>query len=282
MGEPKAIEVVIYPKDGKADFLTAEDALEQVRDLIELMKEKELSETEGVAHEWMIVAASTNSPLTIKLAPRLDDNEAADEEVLTSASQAFIEVQNFASQNNVPGWASPKVVSILERMASRIQHKLGPIEVFSAGAQLLEFDRGASVAIEENIRLLNEISGGNLGDHRALGELLGKVTMVGTFRKQNAFFVRVRDGQEIPCVVKTQTIRSFAEKSSWEDIWQGKTIRVFGRKYYNAKGKVTRFEVLREPEVSETRRLNLDGVLDRGFTGGLSVIEHLRMLRGED
>jgi hypothetical protein len=62
------------------------------------------------------------------------------------------------------------------------------------------------------------------------------------------------------------------------EVWQGKTVGVYGRLSYAAGGQLRRVEVIDMREITAAPPINLDSILDPNFTSGMDPHEYLQRL----
>ncbi len=281
MEEVGTIEFVLMPQAGEDNLLSAEEALEQLRDMIVLMKAQEAFANEK-AHDWVIIHASTNSPFRMKVAPRAESENEDLSRALNAAATTYRDIQVLASEGKMPEWADDKVVSILNKVSQRTGKTVGSTNVSFGDAQILKFDATAKTAVLKNLELFRAPNFADLGKHVSIGDVMGKFARVGTYKDQRALWLTVRAGKEVVCLLPEKIAGRFAEHSSLEDVWTNQTVLVFGKKYYDAQGKLSRIEALREPEIQNVEPIPLEQVTDQNFTGGVDAVDYLQKLRGED
>lgn len=127
----KTIKITVHPTGGKGRPLSVEDAMSQILDIVQLLEAPARGRESAARYSWAVVSASTNSPLTIEVAPFGSETNtyawmaAADEDIAV-ASDGLI---NVFEGKVIPTWLDAKSTYALKRVAKRNTNGIGVTEI---------------------------------------------------------------------------------------------------------------------------------------------------------
>ncbi|MEO5669472.1 MAG: hypothetical protein ABIR26_02170, partial [Ramlibacter sp.] len=112
-----------------------------------------------------------------------------------------------------------------------------------------------------------------------IGSIEGKLLLI--HHHYNAPAIQIierKTKQAIWCLIPQEFQHEVSENTKFEDVWQGARVLVKGKILYGADGKIARVIASRvTPIVSEA--VEVDAIVDKQFTGGLSASEYLEKFR---
>ncbi|WOI53709.1 hypothetical protein [Parvularcula sp. LCG005] len=276
------VKMTIEAPAAHPDVLDVRDALEQVKDLFELLSEESDSETLA----WNLTAASTNSPLTVEaeavsLRPDIEVRGLATRRI-SEARRLFDTSGTTWERSAINGW-SPKRRRVAVRLLKRNRQSVGRTRV-----EFLNFDGGDLVITPSNatgyLRRLddNTLSPDYLiGDRSRVefGSLEGEFIEVGADRGHPAFRILERKSREpVWCRVREALMDEFSNSLSIDDIWKQKRVRVRGEIQFAANGKIKKVFATAISHVAP-RRMSIGEITDKDFTGGQDILDYLDKLR---
>jgi hypothetical protein len=279
----QTITITIHPSGGKGRPLSVEDAMNQILDVVHLLEVPARVHDASARYEWAVVGATTNSPLQVTVAPygSVENSTAwiaAATEDIDLATNGLIDVfENSA----IPLWLDAKATNALKRLAKRNTNGLGVTEIISGDGNSVLLDPAKSQAALNLLDLYTAPSLGDIGKHRARGEVSGRMVRAGEYHHRPAFWLKDKTGAEITCTLAKELIDKVGGETTLQDIWKNRFLVVRGVKSFDASGKLVKIEVTEEPELRDLRPVNLDTIIDEDFTSGIDSVEYLRQIRGE-
>lgn len=281
----KTVKLLITGHGSETDAPTVEDALDQIRDYLEVLRGVE----EAVASDgtnsivWRIVNASKNSPLSVEI-------EAFPKQFAVNIDHiAFLTTRETAlgfaklqSGTERPPYFSDKVLNKTQKIFERVTNGLSRSEA-DFGSDLPKLYLTPTVA-----------RGAMQNVHRVLKPLDRPYKEIGSFEgrfegiqkdghgRRIAFVKDQLTGETIKCLVAGSALPEL-EEHKIKEIWHNRRVQVSGKIYYKSRGKIsqmdaTAFRFLR----SRDQLPQLDDIIDTDFTRGLSSEEYLEGLRNGD
>lgn len=278
------LKIVVHPSGGKGRPLTVDDAMSQILDVVSLIEAQGDSRAKGEKFKWVLIGASTNSPLTIDISAEGDPNQ-----LDAWAAQAAEDIEDvtrtlhmMSEEKTVPSWLPGKSIKTAKRLLKRNLNGISVTEIRTDTGSNFFLDPAKS---ESALNAIEHFSSPaiSIGKHRAKSELTGYLVKAGEFHGKSAFWLRDKRGSEVACVMGATLEGVIGDATKLIDVWKNRRISVSGIKHLDATGKVLRLEVTSAPIAAPKaeKRVNLDRILDDDFTGGKSPEEHLGNLRGD-
>jgi hypothetical protein len=125
---------------------------------------------------------------------------------------------------------------------------------------------------------LNIMDAEDLPERESFGEIEGLMVAAGRYRGRPAVQIRTELYGFVWCVLSHNDIERFGEQHKIAEVWEGRTIGVYGKLSYAAGGRLSRVEVIDKREITAAPPIDLDSILDPDFTGGMDPHEYLRQL----
>lgn len=283
MATKKTVKVTIHPSGGKGRPLSVQDAMNQILDVVDLLRAPKRARTDGVDYKWEIVSASTNSPMTIEIAPfGVGDFDAITAGAIGDAHAAQDGLARVTGGEGLPEWADSDALVAIRKISKRNMSGVGITELQISGDAGFIMDSHKAETALGQIKLFALPDLLEVGKHRARGDVSGEMTKAGTYYGRSAFWVRQPSGTEVVCTITDALIDLIGGERTLNDVWKHQYVTASGVKVFDATGKLMRLELDRPPTIKTRKSTHLDSVTDRGFTGGIPASDYLRTLRGDE
>jgi hypothetical protein len=273
---PERVTITVESPFGADGPLTVGDALRQVIELFDLFVAAQGENEDTVS--WRLVSISKNSPLEAVGEPFASVPGVDVDTIARGAKWAVHQaLDDITSDAGVPSWmdsnARGTVRSILERNTNGIGRTNIKFDDVSPATILVP--RLANVGLSTLRKAEAEITANEPNLSRSqIGSIQGFVADATTFYKQPALRIRDRrTGAEVLCVF-THEAAERAGGNSWQKVWRGARVRVYGRIDYNRKGLPSTVAADDVIEITP-RDLEYEDIVDTNFTGGLTIAEYL-------
>lgn len=275
--------LVITIHSGASDqaLLLVADAMQQVLDLVKLHDEagRALASPDG-AFEWRLEHASANSPFTVTaVAEPVDPTTDVSEQVQRVKAEVRRGIRGLVQDREVAWWMGPEAMRLTRSVFGRIQNGISSTEIGFAPDEAFSLSKADADA---GIRAISGITaialGADLGERMAFGEIQGVMVAAGRYRNRPAIQIRAELYGFVWCQLSAEITERFGDEHRMRDVWEGRALGIQGRLIYGAGGKLSRIEVTDIREIEAAPLLDLDSVLDPGFTAGLDPVEYLRQL----
>lgn len=275
------IKIIIEPPESHPDFLTIQDAMEQVLDYFRLASIGE-QDTQSVV--WKLVSIRMKSPLVVtgeafSLDPQIDTDMVArrQKNKLNSGMKSLLEGVTPKE------WFSGEANKIVERVLKRNKNGIGKTRIFTDFKKKsvpIEITPAlADSAISEIYKHPSRLFAENL-THKELGSVDGYLVAAGSDYGQPAIKIQDRlTKDEIWCRVPEETRDSISKTMQLDDVWKHRRVIVSGLIYYEKTGDIGRIYDA-SIEFLNAREVSLNEIRDKGFTQGMSPSEYLDTLRG--
>jgi hypothetical protein len=268
------ITVVVRGRDG----LTVEDAMRQVLETFEMMARAD--PTAGIAIQWCLVSASTNSPLTVVAEakpskPGIDATEVARVQK-SRFRQSIAELRS----GRVPSvWNSQedrkRARNWLRRTHDGISETV--IKTDDVDDPLVLTAQDAKVA--EPILDQPPLTG---KPREQIGSVEGYLVSVETHYHKPAIRIRERrTGADVLCIIPDEFRSQIAGETAIDDVWRERRVVVRGRVHYDKAGKIEKVTATKVHPIPG-RNIDNASLKDPDFTSGLSAEEYLEKLRDGD
>lgn len=270
------IKITIRASGAHPDVLTVEDAMRQVLDFFELLT-KEGDDLPSV--EWRLSKASINSPFhmegeAISLHPSVDVTVVA-----RAQKMALAKSLRDVVSNRLP--SDPQFdTKIAKRFFERNMNGIGLTEIdFEMGNPVEVTPQVAKRAIEVIERRFDSGLYDFPHPKEELGSIEGTLSHVGTHRNEPAVrIIESRTKEKVWCRLSAELQRTFEGKTTFDDVWKHRRVRVRGRIKYESSGAID-YVLASDILKFDDREVSVDELRDPEFTSGLSVIEYLDRFR---
>lgn len=278
------LKIVVHPSGGKGRPLTVDDAMSQILDVMALIEARGDSRLKGEKFKWVLVGASTNSPLTVDISVEGDPSQSH-----IWAAHAADDIEDvtrtlhmMAEEKTVPSWLPGKSIKTAKRLLKRNLNGISVTEIRADTGSNFFLDPAKS---EIALGAIEHFSSPaiNIGKHRAKSDVTGYLVKAGEFHGKSAFWLRDKRGNEVACVMGGKLEGVIGDATKLIDVWKNRRINVSGIKHLDSTGKILRLEVTSPPVAAPKaeKRVNLDRILDDDFTGGKDPETYLGNLRGD-
>lgn len=279
--------ITIHPSARDSADLTVADAMRQVLDILELVeKADELDGGGEVRIVWRLKHASTNSPFTVHAESWSSDPSVS---VEIRAARVKRTVQQSMAQllklGHCPEWMDAPTLRITKRIFERNLNGIGrtdldflededPILILPQEAQY------GALTVEKAL-LDEKLAAPNL-TRTEYGSVEGEIVAATRYYSHPALLLRERlTGDRINCVLSDDAANQIGPEHSWMDVWAGQRVLVGGALHYSAEGRITKIDADLVERVAELH-IDLNEIRALNLTGGLSPIEYLKLIRGDD
>jgi hypothetical protein len=278
----KIIKITIRGRSTETEAPTVEDAVEQIRDCLDLMRGLEDAVAEDGQSEivWRLVNARRASPLSIEIeafprrfATNIDERTAL---VISCAARGLAAIKERAER---PEYFTDRVLQRTHRLAVRVTNGLDLSEM-DFGDDLPKSTLTPTVAIvvaRNTDRVLKPFD----RPHREIGSAEGYVQAVevdGHGHKVLTLRHRVT-GEDVKCYLNGNALEEM-EQRQIRDVYRHARVLVSGIIHVRSDERIGRIDAddLRFFR-SRGELPQVDDITDPEFTGGLQSEEYLRRLR---
>lgn len=242
MSKNRTISITVHPSTVKGEYLTVEDALLQVLDIVSAAEASE-NESDGPRKiVWRLTDAHTNSPpFTVTAEAFSKDPEIS---VALEAGRALShlqeDVQNLLDGKR-PKWLTPAVEKPLFRALKRNLNGVSHTDVKIDGEHAFVVNpakaQKAVAWLQENTPQQDNF------ERTEIGTVEGEV--IGLTKHYNAPALVVRErlsGERAVCVLSENLANEIGPNHSWMEVWQDQTHRFSGDLFYGKDGVLKRIK----------------------------------------
>lgn len=278
----KPVRISISGTGGPTDAPTVEDLLKQLRDLFDILQtvETAVSEDGAIAMEWRITDVSRNSPLTFEATPYPIDHAMNIDRRATIVQHAVATgFSALRKESTRPSYFNEAVLSKLERVSDRLTNGLNLTTIdFGTNDPPIQITPTVARDISRNVKTIREPKDRPFQEFGSIEGFYVGVERDGL----NRSILHIRDrmfGDEIKCVLKKGAIETVSEHRVKQVLGRARVL-VSGVIHYRSLANISQVDadevrILR----SRAELPNVDDIIDRDFTNGLSSEEYLRALR---
>ncbi|WP_299440624.1 hypothetical protein [uncultured Rhodospira sp.] len=282
----KSYVFVVQPSGGKTKPLAIDDAMHQILDLVEWLRAPARARGNVCRYTWVLKAATTNSPLTVEIAPEAtEEGTDVSGEADADFARASDAMRGLLGDINtgIPDWLDRKGLVVGKRILQRHQERIGLTRVYRRGEDdnVIHITPHISKTALDHIELYEIPAGSDIPKHTSFGEVFGRIQNVGEYRNRPAFWILTKGGDRITCRLTETRAKNVGMDKTLTDVWEGKRVRVVGRKYYGDGGDIRYIEA-EALDIISFSAVGLDAILDDTFTGGMKSENYVDMLRGGD
>jgi hypothetical protein len=274
---PELVKITVRASDAHPDVLTVQDAMRQVLDVFALLKSGAKDES-GL--EWNLLRASTNSPFqvdgeAVSLRPSVDITVVARAQKMSLARNLREVIHGKLPDD--PDFE----VRVVKGLMARNLNGIGATEIdLGIGETIIVTPVIARAAMQT----IEKRSPSTLYDmphpREEIGSIEGTLSTLGTH--WNAPAVRVHDYRTkslVWCRLSAQLQKEFDGKTTFDDVWRHRRVRVRGRIKYDLDGGIDYVLATDILKQEERAAVPIERLRDPDFTGGLSIGEYLDRFR---
>lgn len=277
----RTVKLSISGHGGDTDAPTVEDALDQIRDYLEVLRgvEEAVAEDGTSKIVWRIVNASKSSPLAFELEAFPKDYGVNIDRrawsTMDEVSRGFASLQSYAQR---PSNFTDKVLGRVQRIFERVTNGLSQSEADFGNdfPRMVLTPSTARTAAKNTSKILKPTD----KPYKELGSLEGffKGVEQDGFGRRVAFIKDRVTGEVIKCLVSSTALLDL-EGHQIEEVWRNRRVQVSGKIHYRTKGKVTQVEAATFRFFRSKAELpQVDDIIDHNFTGGLRSEDYLEKL----
>lgn len=281
MTKNRSISITIHPSAVKGEYLTVEDAMLQVLDMISAVEAAESSSEASRKIVWQLTDAHTNSPpFTVTAQAFSKDPEVSVAlEAGRALSHIHSDVQNLLD-GKPPNWFTPEVekplVRALKRNLNGISHTSVKIDDLHAFTVSPPKAQRAIDWIEDHKEKPYSL------ERSEVGTVEGEV--IGLTRHYNAPALVVRErlsGEKAVCVLSAKLAEQIGPEHSWMEVWQDETHRFSGDLHFSKDGALKRIAASHIEKVAWSD-VPLADLRNVNVVDEKSIQEHLDEFWGEN
>jgi hypothetical protein len=277
--------VVKIKVEGRAvgtDAPTADDLLDQIRDLLDILRgvESALAEDSANAIDWRVVNATKASPLTFELeafphvyAVNIDARAAL---VARRVAEGIATLQDRPAR---PLGFTDKVIAKAERVFERVTNGLALTDI-SFGDDLPALTTTPDIA-RRAAKNAQQVLKPTEKPYRELTTVEGTFHSVERdhFGRRLLYMTHRLSGEDVKCVLQAEAAAK-VEQHQIADVFRGKRILVHGIVHYRAMGRISYIDAINIEFMPPRGELpSLDDIIDPKFTDGLRSEDYLDRLR---
>jgi hypothetical protein len=278
-GHQNRLVITIRPSDD--GLLRVDDAFRQVIDALRLFEQAERSlGNPHAAFVWRLERASTESPfMVVAIADPIDPAIDVTAQVARTKALVASGVRNLVAHAELPPWLPREAVPVVKELFVRNLNGIASTEIdFEVPAiDPLSIDRTQASAGLRAIEAINPIDTSDIPERTGFGEMEGQMLAAGRYRSRPAIQIRTHLYGFVWCVLSDRLVAQFGSETKLAEVWQGKTIAVYGRLHFLGGGRLSRVDAEDVRQI-EAPLIDLDAILDPDFTAGLDPLEYLDKL----
>lgn len=280
MAPKKTFSVTVYPDESKGEYLTVDDALGQVLDLIDALERTE-SRAGPRQITWRLTEARTNSPpFTVVATPFPTKPDISI--VLEAARTA--NALTLGMRELMEGRVKGAVIDAAEPLQHVMRRNTGPVvrtEIIVDGLPPLSIGRQSAAiarqALEDHKR--NLAADAEDWTRTEQGSIEGEVVGVKRhYGKPALEFVERISGAEVTVSLSDALWHKIGPEHAWSEVWHERRFQLTGLLHYGANGTIKRAEI-DDFEVIDVPDVPLDRLRKADILGGLTLDEHLKEMR---
>lgn len=267
---------------GEISSPTVDDLLDQVRDSFDILKgvEEAIAEDSGRAIEWRVIGATSNSPISLEVAPFSKDFAVnIDQRVEIVTERTALGLHQLQVSGERPPDFTNRVLGKAEKLFERVTNGLAQTTIdFGPHLPPIELTPMVARAAAANVRIVLYPPNKPYKEQGSIEGTAESIERDGWGHP--VLWLRHRlTGESVKCFVSGSALEEL-ETHQIRDIWRNRRVQAYGTLHFKGLGLLSRVDAisvrfLRGP--SELPALN--DIVDENFTGGLSSEEYLERLR---
>ncbi|MFC4353171.1 hypothetical protein ACFOW6_16600 [Fodinicurvata halophila] len=276
----RSISITVHPSSEKGEYLTVEDAMRQVLDMIETVECSENPHEAKRKIVWRLTEAHTNSPpFTVTAEAFSKDPEVS---VSLEASRVMDRFKNDVTRlfdGEPPRWMGSAAEKAIHRLLARNLNGVAYTGVNFDGEPAFSVNPvRAQKAIDVIERSIDQDID---GERTEMGTAEGEVIGLTKYYSSPALIVRERiSGTKVYCVLSEDLAEKIGPEHSWLEAWQDLTHRFSGELVYGKDGFLKRIIVSHHEQV-DWKDISLSQLKDVNVIENKSIQEHLDEFWGE-
>jgi hypothetical protein len=273
------ITITVRPPTAHPDVLTIRDAMHQILDIFELLSAGDGDERV----EWALVDATMNSPLTIagEAVGRAPDVDVSG--IARSQKERFTKNIRDLRRGTFPReWSQRDRLNTARRLMQRAAIGVGSTDIILSDTEpplvLTPDEAGVGLRILNRSAEVYELLDENRS-REEYGAVEGTLLLAGFEYKQPAIQIEERTSRRpIWCRVTEEERERIAQSTDFRDVWDHRRVVVRGKICYAKNGEIIRVYATNITR-TEPQTVAVEKLRDPKFTGRLSVVQYLELLR---
>lgn len=278
------MQIIIEPSKAHPDFLTVQDAMEQVLDYFKLtsISDDESQDTQNVV--WKLISVTMQSPFMVTAEAVSFNPNINIDEIVKRQKEILLHGMTSVLKGVTPReWTSREARDTIDRILKRNKNGIGKTSIitdFQEKAIPFEITTQlADSAISEMHKQPSRLFTEDLS-HKELGSVDGYLIAVGSDYGQPAIQIQDRLTKEaIWCRIPEETRNAISKDMQLNDVWKHRRVIVSGLIQYERTGKIGRIHDA-QIETVASRKVSLGELHNGEFTEGMSPSEYLDYIRG--
>jgi len=259
------------------------DLLDQIQDYFEILNGVAASvagdDVDRV--DWRVVGLSKNSPATITVEAIARPGHATGPDIIRRANHLAIDgLKRLQSSDVRPLHFTDNVLEAADRFTRRITHGLSETAIGGDDVQTLTVRTPDAVNAVRHIASVRESD--PIHPYKELGSFEGYIENVGTDGWGRPYIIikaRVTD-TDVKCFLSGDALKALESEPVADVVWKKRQVTATGVLKFRSLGRLSQAEIVRLDFVDPQESLpQLQDVIDKNFTGGLSSEEFLERLR---
>lgn len=272
--------ITIRPDPSDDGLLRIDDAFRQVLDALRLFEQAERSlGNPHAAFVWRLEKASTESPFTVvAVAQSVDPAIDVTPQVARTKALVASGVRNLIAHAEPPSWLQ-RETSVVKEIFARNLNGIATTEIdFEAPAiDPLSINRAQASEGLRAVETITPLEVSDIPERVAYGEVEGQLVAAGRYARRPAIQINTHFYGFVWCVLGEALVNRFGGEHRLAEVWEGKTVGVYGRLHYLSGGRLNRMDA-DDVRPIEVPPIDLDAILDPDFTAGLDPVEYLEKL----
>lgn len=268
---------------GEDDAPLLGDLIEQIQDYFEMLNgvAASIAGDDIERFDWRVTGLSKNSParVTVEAFARAGHPDGPD--LAAKAQRVTVDgLQHLRTSDVRPLHFTDNVIEAADRFARRITSSLAETSVYSGPESEIALKPFEAAEVVRHIEVVRESD--PVHPYRELGSFEGYILNVGADGWGRPYII-VRNrvsGADVKCFLSGDALRALEEEPVAKVVWRDRRVTAVGILKYRSAGKMSQAEVSRLDFADPLERLpQLQDIIDRGFTHGLTSEEYLERVR---
>lgn len=270
----KSISITVHPSTIKNEYLTVEDAMRQVLDMIETIERTENAKESDRKIVWRLTEAHTNSPpFTVTAEAFSKDPNISVVFEATRVLEHVKEDMNRLFSGESARWIDGSSAKSLAKLLARNLNGISHTEVLFDGQPAISISPSKA---KPALRVLERVTEPETDYARTeMGSI--ECEVIGLMRHYNSPALQVKErlsGDKIICILSDDLASEIGPRHSWLEAWQGQTHRFSGVLVFDKGGSLRRVNASRHEEIS-WKKVDFEALRGVDIIGENSIQEHL-------
>ncbi|ORE97464.1 hypothetical protein [Aurantimonas sp. 22II-16-19i] len=281
----KRLTITVYPSTLGSEFLSVEDALRQVLDLVESVVAANANGGGKNVVIWRLTEAHTNSPpFTVEATAFALDATASIAAEASHMVHAFSTALSALMSGRRPARFEVEAAQHLRRVFDRNLNGVGETLVSPEGEPEIRITRADALRAKNTLdQILAESQIDDVDLQRTeYGSAEGEVVGLTRWHDRPAILLKERlSGDRVTCVLSNALADDLGPGHAWSEAWDGRRVLIGGALQYASDGRLKRIDADRMSEMSWTD-VPLSKLRTINILNGRTAREHVEQFWGKD